>query len=508
MPIRNLRVFLQRLKEKEELKEIEKEIHWDQEAAALGAMSNRLGGPALHFKKIKGYPSSHTMAEGLLTGPGTLWPKRTLPYTRSALALELEEEMAYNPSRYPEFIENLLERARHTLHATELSTGPSKEEIKRGDEVDLFEFPFPYIHDGDAGRYSTFHNLIVKDPETGWQEWGASRVIVYNKDTLVASFLPIEPSLLTIRGEGVWKVYQKYERLNQRMPFCLTMGGPPSLYIASHMYLAEGVDRAEVAGGLNLSPLEVVKAETVDLMVPTQAEIVIEGEVLPHQRSVEGPFGEKIASYSEPTPQPIMKVKCITHRKEPIFPFVATGCKVSDDMAVLSITASAEILRRLKLRGFEVKWVNLPVDWGLNTCVISSKHYYIGYPYHLMRAVYNTSVSRMFDKLILVEDDVAPLELSDVMLDMVMKTHPKRGHHITQEDAPLSPFAAYATKEERKQGITAKFYTESMWPLHWRKGDIPTRLSFETCFPKEIQDRVVEKWKRMGIKPEPKLIGR
>jgi 4-hydroxy-3-polyprenylbenzoate decarboxylase len=507
MPIRNLRDFLSSLKKLNELHEIEKEIHWDQEASALGAMSNRIGGPAIHFKRVKNY-SSYTLSTGLLTGPGTLWPKKRLPYTRQAVALGLDEEIAYNQVKYPEFIESLLERARHTLHATELSSGPCKEEIKIGDDVDLFEFPFPYIHDGDAGRYSTFHNLIVKDPETGWQEWGASRVMIYNKNTLIGSFLPTGHSIITIMGEGIHKIYKKYERLNKPTPFCLTIGGPPSLYIASHMYLAEGVDRAEVAGGLNLSPIEVVKAETCNLMVPAQAEIIIEGEILPHQRATEGPFGEKIAGYSDPAPQPLMKVKCITYRNDPILPFVVSGCKVSDEMAVLSMTASAEILRRLRLRGFEVKWVNLPVDWGLNTCVVSSKHYYVGYPYHLMRAIYSLSVSNMFDKLILVEDDVAPLELSDVMLDMVMKTHPKRGHHILEENAPLSPFAAYADKEERMKGVTAKFYTESMWPLQWKKGDIPTRLSFETCFPKEIQDRVKERWIKMGIKPDPKLIGR
>jgi 4-hydroxy-3-polyprenylbenzoate decarboxylase len=421
----------------------------------------------------------------------------------------MDEDMIYDNNRYPEFINNIIERARHTIHATELSYGPVKEVKISGEDIDLFKFPFPIIHKDDAGRYSTFHSLLVKDPETGWQEWGTSRVKIHDKNTLIGSFLPIEPSLITIRGEGIHKIYRKYERMNKPMPFCLVLGGPPATYIASMMYLAEGVDRAEVAGGLDLSPLEVVKAETCDIMVPTQAEIVIEGEVLPHERMTEGPFGEKIAGYSQPAPQPVMKVKCITHREDPILPFIATGYKVSDDMAVLSIIASAEIVRRINLRGFSVKWVNLPVDWGLNTCIVSTPHYYIGYPYHLMRTIYNISVSRMFDKLIIVEDDVAPLELADVMMDLAMKTHPIRDHHVSpQPDAPLSPFAAYANEEERKTGVGHKCYFDALWPLQWDKGDIPVRLSFETCFPKDIQDRVVERWKKLGIKPDPKLVGR
>ena len=121
------------------------------------------------------------------------------------------------------------------------------------------------------------HNILVRDPVTGWQEWGASRLMVLDSRTMVGSFLPVyspATDILHCRGEWVWKIYQKYEEQGEPMPICITLGGPPALYIAGLTYAKEGVDRLEVAGGLNLSPIEVVKAELSDLMVPAFAEIL------------------------------------------------------------------------------------------------------------------------------------------------------------------------------------------------------------------------------------------
>jgi len=504
-----MRRYLARLEKMGELNTINEEIHWHLQAAALGAMSNRLGDKAIHFKKIKGYPEGYSMATSLLTGPGTLYTRDRLPWTRQAIAMELDRSLAYNKYSYTEFLGVIKERLASPLPVTQVKVGPCKEEIHMGEEVDLFNYPFPFIHADDAARYSSFHGITAKDPESGMQEWGFSRVMLKDYRTLIGAFLPNEPSLITIIGENIWKIYQKYEKANKPMPICICLGVPPTLYMASLFFLPEGTDKASIAGGFRLEPIEMVKAETSDLLVPSTAEIIIEGEVLPHERATEGPYGEKTAGYSDPYPQPVIHVKAITNRKNPILPFTVDGAKVSDFMAVVSITASFELIRIIRLHAnLFVHWLNLPVEWGLTTAVGSIKPLFPGFPYQIAATVFSSRAGRLIDKLILVDEDVPPMEMTYVYWDFIEKNHPDRGIVIWEGmDASLSPLVAYTTEEDKKRGTGSKVLFDCTFPTTWPKEDIPGRLSFEH-FPEEIRKQVIERWQKLGIKPDPQTIGR
>jgi 4-hydroxy-3-polyprenylbenzoate decarboxylase len=499
--MRDLREFLTRLEEAGELNVIEEPISWDQEAAGICAMTNRVGGPAVLFKNVKGYPEGYQLAGSLLAGGSTLWPdSKRSPWSRLLVAMEME-----NNTSYSEVLQSFLDRRVHTLHATELSSGPCKEVIQKGNDVNLLGLPFPKIHDGDAGRYSTMHNVIVKNPFTGWQEWGASRVMVADEKTMVASFLPEEPSLITIRGEYVWQIYQEYEKQDKPMPICITLGGPPELYLASLFPLDPGIDRAELAGGFGLSPVELTKAETCDLMVPSTAEIIIEGEVPPRTRQTEGPFGEKIAGYSDANPQPIINVKAITHRKNPILPFSAEGFKICDSMAVLSVTLASEVLRKLRAarETSYTMWVEIPPEWGLAVCVVSMVNAMPGCANLAANAVLGSSpIGRLFDKVLVVDADSKPGNLVSFWHDIHQKMHPTKQY--VSKGLPMSPVIAYADDEMKKKGTSTKAHADLMWPITWSQEDVPVRLTFETCFPKEIRDRVLDRWVnefKIPIKP-------
>lgn len=503
-----MRKFLARLAQQGELNVIEEEVHWHLQASALGAMSNRVGDKAIHFKKVKGYPEGVSLATSLLSGPGTLYTRKRLPWTRQAIALELEPELAYNKYRYPEFLDVLRDRMRFPLPVTRVKGGACKEQIQQGDEIDLFKFPFPFVHEGDAARYSTFHNITARDPDSGMQEWGFSRVMLKDPRTLTASFVPQEPSLITVVGEGIWKIHKKYEKMGKPMPICVCLGVPMPLYIASLAFLPEGIDRASLAGGLRIDPIVMAQAETSDLLVPNTCEIVIEGEVFPGERAVEGPYGEKSAGYSEPALQPVVRVRAITHRNDPILPFCVDGAKVSDIMSVLSIMASLELSRIIRLHAnLFVNWFNLPVEWGLTTAVASIKPLFPGHPHQIAATAFSSRAGRLIDKLIIVEDDVPPMEMTYVYWDFIEKNHPDRGIVTWEgEDASMSPLVAYNNGPQRKQTGTKAFF-DCTFPTTWPKEDIPARLSFEH-FPEEIQERVLRRWKELGIQPEPQRVGR
>jgi 4-hydroxy-3-polyprenylbenzoate decarboxylase len=279
--------------------------------------------------------------------------------------------------------------------------------------------------------------------------------------------------------------------------------------MASLFFLPEGTDKASIAGWLRLEPIELVNAETSELLVPSTSEIVIEGEVPPHVRVTEGPYGEKTAGYSEPSLQPVINVKAITNRKNPIFPFTVDGAKVSDFMSVLSTTASLELIRIIRLHAnLFVRWLNLPVEWGLTTAVGSIKPLFPGHPYQIAATAFSSRAGRLIDKLILVDDDVPAMEMTYIYWDFIEKNHPDRGIVIWEgNDASLSPLVAYTNEEDKKRGTGSKVLFDCTFPTTWPKEDIPGRLSFEH-FPEEIRKRVLERWEKFGIKPKPQIVGR
>ncbi len=494
--MRDLREFLKTLEEAGSLNVIEKEIHWNQQAACICAMSQRVWGGAVHFKRIKGYPEGYSLAGGILAGSPmmTHLPIKIKAWSRIALSMELSPDVSYE-----ELQSVLIERKRETLSPIRVASGPSQEEVHMASDIDILEFPFPLIHESDRGRYGTFHNLIVKEMDGEYQDWSSTRFLILSPSELVGSFLPVEPSLLPIRGDYTHRIYQQYEKRGEAMPFAIAIGGPPTNYLASMTYTPYGIYKPDLAGGYGLDPLEVVRAKTSELLVPAHAEIIIEGEVLPRQRREEGPFGEFTIGYSKPSMQPLFKLKCITHRKDPILPFVAEGTMGCDSYIALSLTASSSIFEVLKfMRGWPVKWVALPPEMGLVTCIVATSQPYGGYPTHLARTVFSSHFADMIDKLIVVSDEIPAYDMVSVLLDFGEKVNPAYDVHILDQGCKISPLVAY-DREGEELKTSAKVVFDALWPWGTKPEDIPVRLAFEACIPKVIQERVINRWAEYGL---------
>ena len=492
----DLRDFIEELDEQGELNTIKKEVHWNIEAPALAAMSNRVGGPAIHFKNIKGYPEGYSLLGSPYTGPGTLFPGRKRNFfTRIAIALDLDRDIGYE-----DLMETLIDRKLHPIFPTEVSSGPCKEEIYLGDDVDLFKFPFPYLHHGAGGRYGTCGTVIAEDPDGDWQNWGAYRFMILEKDKLLIN---IRPSKYLFRQQ-LADIYQKYESRNEPMPCCITLGGEPAIFIGSAMTVPPNISEAEVIGGLLQNPIELVKAETSNIMVPANSEIVIEGEIIPGRKALEGPCAE-IVKFSEARLQPIFQVKAITHRENPVLPFVVPGAKVDDTMAIRSVVASMELLYECThVWHRPVRWIMLPVECRLGLCVVSTRVPYRGYVgEHLNSLLERLKMLGWYDKVLVVQSDTPPLDLYRVFNDMAQKTDPIKDWVITDEVAPLGPIEMYSDAEMRKKGLTSFLLIDSTWPPEWPDDEVPVKLSFETCFPKEIQEKVLENWEAYGFSNKP-----
>ena len=165
------RAFLEDLKEEGELKEIDKKIDWELQSSAICAMSQRVGGPAVKFNNVKDYPDT-PLVGSVYCGPGMFdWPQLSRKmHGRISMGLGLEKDIHYD-----ELLGTILDRKKSSIRPIEVESGPCQEVVIEGDDIDLYKYPIPYIHDKDGGRYLTSHSILTRDEERKWTNFETHR---------------------------------------------------------------------------------------------------------------------------------------------------------------------------------------------------------------------------------------------------------------------------------------------------------------------------------------------
>ena len=292
---RDTRDFIEALRAAGDLHEIEKEVDWDLELGAISRLACEKDGPAVWFKRIADYADGWTA----FANPMATW-------RRVAIAFGIPAESSLK-GIYAEY-EN---REGKLIPPVVVESGLCKEIVKRGTDVDLFDLPAPMLHDGDGGRYlGTWDLAVSRDPETNWVNWGMYRFMVYDSQHLTGFPRPTS---------HLGKVFQDhYVSKNKPMPMALVIGADPISHFAASATYHIGGEEAALAGGLRGAPVELVRCETTDLLVPASSEIVVECEVLPNCVGLEGPYGEYPGYRTGEMGNGILcRVKAITHRKNP-----------------------------------------------------------------------------------------------------------------------------------------------------------------------------------------------
>jgi 2,5-furandicarboxylate decarboxylase 1 len=175
--------------------------------------------------------------------------------------------------------------------------------------VDLGRLPIPVHHEKDGGRYLTAGLLVSKEPSTGTRNVSIHRLQVLGPDRLGILILPRHLS----------HFYRAAEAAGKSLEVAIAIGVDPVLLLSSQALTPLGFDEFTIASTLYGEPLKLVKCETVDLEVPAEAEIVLEGRILPSVRETEGPFGEYPKYYGPPTPKPVVELTAMTTRRNPIY---------------------------------------------------------------------------------------------------------------------------------------------------------------------------------------------
>ena len=484
MAIKDVREFIDRLEDAGELIKIKKEVDWNLEAGAILRKCNETGLPAPFFEKVKDYPKGYRLAGGLLGGSG-----REHPFRRFAIAMEMDPDTSTE-----DLVEEIVRRTKTPIKPNIVESGPCKENILLGDDVDLLRFPIPMIHMGDGGRFmATWHITVTKDPDSGWVNWGMYRAEMITPTKMAG--------MLLFFRHGGYVYYQKHEPRNEPMPIAVAIGPPPLCGFSSVMCCPAFTDEADMAGALRKEPVNLVKCETSDLYVPADSEIVIEATIMPYDRLEEGPFGEYTGyRVSERTPREriLYRVNAITFRNDPILTFSNMGMPIDESAVCGSLSYSAIYTEDFRSRGYPIRGVFVP-PWSWNSIIISTKKPFGQYVNELASAVWCNPPGREIHVVIVVEETVNPFDLYEVYHDLVFRCHPIKGIHKV-EGGPVSPLSPYLSAYERYHGLGAGVIYDCTTPNDWPFPPREVRFTNPLMYPEEIQKKVLETWEEYGYK--------
>jgi 4-hydroxy-3-polyprenylbenzoate decarboxylase len=415
---RSLGEFLEALEGRGDLARVRHPVSRDLEITEVTQRALRADGPALLFENVPG--TTVPVVTNLLGSP-----------RRIALALgakdvgevagRLEKLVRLRP---PAGVVGALRDLGGTIDLlqTVRSLAPKRvrsapcQEVEEP-RVDLDALPILRCWPHDGGRTITFPIVLTKDPDTGEPHAGIYRLQQYGPDTLGMHF--------QVHRVGA-NNFRKWSARGERMPVAAVIGIDPATVFSGLAPVPEGVSNFVFAGFLRSEPLELVPARSVDLEVPAQAEIVLEGYVDPSERREEGPFGDHTGYYSAPEPFPVFHVTRVTRRERPFYLTTVTGKPPTED-AVLGKAVEQVFLPVIRLVLPEVVDLNLPME-GLfiNVGIVSITKQYPDHPRKVMHALWGLGQLMFVRYLIVVDADVDVHDLSEVLYRVGLQADPGR----------------------------------------------------------------------------------
>jgi 2,5-furandicarboxylate decarboxylase 1 len=296
-----------------------------------------------------------------------------------------------------DLIKEYLQRKENPIPPKVIPEGPVKEIVVE-DNIDIpGSFPVVTYSEKDSNPYITSGVVIVKDPNSGKQTMGLHRLQVLGKNRLTILLL----------SPPIPQYYQQMEAKNQPLEVAIAIGLDPVFMFSTVAWMPVGT-KFDLVGSLYGEPVEMVKCEKVDLEVPAQAEIVLEGKILPHLREKDGPFGET-SGYYVPYESPVIEIEAITHRKDPYFQALHPW---SNEAFILLVSWEAEILRELQSRFPIVRQLNLMPDTVGSHAIISISNRDKGETRQIMLSTLLNNV--YIKRVIVVDDDIDVYNLREV----------------------------------------------------------------------------------------------
>ncbi len=317
-----------------------------------------------------------------------------------------------------------------------VKTGSVKEVVLTGEKINLYDLPQMVHHEGDAGPYLTAAISFAKDPTAEVWNCAYNRLMIKGRDTT---------SIHLTTGKHLWEFHRIAESRGEPLPVALVIGVHPAIALGALAIGSIDEDERGIMGALLGEPLEVVKCETSDVLVPAHAELVLECEILPRERTPEGPFGEFTGYSLGERQREVVRVKGITHRRDAMFQDITVAHL--DHLLLSTIPIEANLYRAVRAMVPSVKAVRVP---GPFTCFVSIEQRVPGQAKNAIMAVLGADL--YMKRVVVVDPDVDVFDDRQVNWAIATRCQPDRDITIVTNarGSDLDP-------STREDGYTAKW---------------------------------------------------
>ncbi|WP_144926299.1 UbiD family decarboxylase [Halorubrum salsamenti] len=476
-----MRDHLDRLRETDDVVDVTERVHWDGEAEAVAAEATRHDCPVVRFAETPGLAQ---LASGVYGGPDQFSTGNKEPWSRIDLALGEPSDRSY-----VDMLDQLVRWGPAPIDEQMVA----EPEATVRDGIDLYDLGLPMTRDG-VPLVSLGVLAVEVDDTTTW---------------------------VPIAGRGRRSTELKLSVPRAFAEWCpreadasVLLGVPVAMLLAALQGWTQGQPTPDVpalAAGLSDDPLSTVDGRTI----PADAEVRIDGEltVADHRdgdsRDVDGERNRP-ATADDPTSAATgrgaawetgcetatvtVETTAIAARESPTIPFSPSGEALADDIHLACLAEAAKLFRRVNnYWGVSpVRWIQIPVEGRLGLCIVSSEILYAGFEWQLANTLF--SFSDLFDKVLIVDEQVEPTDLARALDDMWVKAHPANDWVFSESNAPSAAAPAY-----RDDDSGSRLYINATWDPRWDEEYIAPRVTMETAFSENVLASLADRWDEFGL---------
>jgi 4-hydroxy-3-polyprenylbenzoate decarboxylase len=536
MSYNDLREWIIALERAGELKRVKAPADPILEITEITDRVSKRGGPALLFENVKGHAGSKVLINqfGSTRRMNLALGVKSLDEVADRLRMFLDVKSPEGLLEKIKMLPMLADMGK--FFPKTVSTGPCKEVIKK-DKFSLLDFPVLQCWPKDGGRFITLPCVITRDPRTGKRNVGMYRMQVYDerstgmhwqrqkvaaehyRELMRAAAVgamvegkrrsPASAQATSKGNTGASDLFRRAaavdvmarssggsrlavgDRPEGRMEVAVAIGTDPTLTFAAIVPAPPDVEEFMIAGFLRQKPVELVRCETVDLEVPANAEIVLEGYVNLEELRTEGPFGDHTGFYSLEDSYPVFHVTCVTHRKNPIYATTIVGKPPMED-AWMGKAVERIFLPLMKLSLPEIVDVHLPIEGVFhNLMVISIRKSYPGQARKVMNGIWALGQAMFTKCIVVVDEDCDVQDLREVVLRAFNNIDPERDIQFTLGPVDSLDHASRLPDFGSKMGIDAT----RKWPSEGFTRPWPDEITMDP----ETKARVTARWREFGI---------
>jgi len=403
----DLRTWIATMEEAGELLRVPGADRENEIGGIVDVYQRRIGGPALLFDKVPGYDPDYGVLANLFMSVRRIAMTFGLPEDATEVDLvKFWRETFRDPP---------------TIPPEDVATGPILENVESGDDINMLKIPVPRWHEGDGGYYmGTAVMVIMKDPESGWINYGAYRVQVHGEKlaTVMAS-----------KGKHGDQIMRKYFARGEPCPIAVVVGMHPAIFSVAGFEVPYGKNEYDLAGGLIGEAVRVIRGPKTGLPIPAEAEIAFEGYV--HENDVvdEGPLGEWTGYYAGGAKKhPAIRVETFMHRNSPILTGCIPAVPPNDDTFYRGTYRAGKVWHEMEAAGIpQVKavWAH-PAGGSRMWLTVSVKQQYAGHAKQAGLIASQCHAGAYANRVVVVvDDDIDPSDIDQVIWAICTRSDPR-----------------------------------------------------------------------------------